>query len=105
MAAIEVCTRILTRGNDVTIRWVPAHRGAIGNEVADEYAKSAATGDAPVEEIPEGYHDETSLPHMTRVPTETRSRETAEWIPGHVRAERRYRPPRVEASTAPSLDG
>ena len=52
VAAIEVCSRILARDNDVTIRWVPAHSGATGNEVADRYAKSAATGDAPVEEIP-----------------------------------------------------
>ena len=46
VAAIEVCSRILARDNEVTIRWVPAHSGASGNEVADEYAKSAATGDA-----------------------------------------------------------
>ena len=63
VAAIDVCLRILARDNDVTIRWVPAHSGASGNEVADEYAKSAATGDAPEEEIPEGYGNETSLTH------------------------------------------
>ena len=55
MAAIEVFSRILARDNDVTVRWVPAHSGASG-EAADEFAKSAATGDAPVD-IPVGYHD------------------------------------------------
>ena len=102
MAAIEVCSRILARDNDVTIRWVPAHSGASGNEVADRYAKSAAVGDAPVEVIPEGYGDEPSLSHMTRVATEARSRETAEWIsrPGNGTGL-----PRDEASAGPSSDG
>ena len=38
VAATEVCSRFLTRGDDVTIRWVPAHSEATGNEVADKYA-------------------------------------------------------------------
>ena len=61
VSAIEVCSRILTRDNEATARWVPAHSGASGNEVADEYAKNAATGDAPVEETPGAYSDEASL--------------------------------------------
>ena len=40
-----------------------------GNEVADQYAKDAATGRAPRERLPEGYAEETSLAHMTRVAT------------------------------------
>ena len=68
-------------------RSVPAHSAASGNEVTDEYAKSAATGDAPVEEVPEGYTDEISLSLMTRVATKARFRETAEWISGHERVE------------------
>ena len=78
VAAIEVCSRIVANGNSVTIRWVPAHSGATGNEVADRYAKSAAIGEEPVEAIPEGYAAETSLSHMTRVATEARSKETRE---------------------------
>ena len=93
VAAIEVCARITANDNSVTIRWVPAHSGATGNEVADQYAKSAATGEDPVEAIPEGYAVETSLSHMTGVATEARSRETREWITAHVRPERRYMPP------------
>ena len=79
--------------SEVTIRWVAAHSGAIGNEVADRYARSAATGEDPVEEIPDGYAAETSISHMTRVAAEARARETAEWISAHVRPERRYSPP------------
>ena len=73
IAAIEVETRLAAAGNRVTIRWVPAHAGAEGNEVADRYAKDAATGRAPRGELPEGYAEETSLAHMTRVVTEARS--------------------------------
>ena len=77
------------RQQGVAIRWVPAYSGAAGNEMADRYAKSAATGDDPVEGLPEGYAAETSLSHMT----EARPRETAGWVSEHVRPERRYRPP------------
>ena len=103
MAAIEVGTRITARDNSVTIRWVPAHSGAEGNEVADDYAKSAATGSSPVEAIPEGYAGETSLSHMTKVATEARSKETAEWIRAHAQPERRYRPPPGRGLKSPQL--
>ena len=85
VAAIEVGSRLAAAGNEVTIRWVPPHAGAEGNEVADRYAKDAATGRAPREELPKGYAEETSLAQMTRVATGTRSRGTAEWITAHVR--------------------
>ena len=62
------------------IRWVPAHAGAVGNEVADRHAKGAATGRAPSEELSEGYAGETPLSHMTRVATEARSKATTDWI-------------------------
>ena len=103
VAAIEVCSRISARENEVTIRWVPAHSDAKGNKVADECAKSAATGDAPVGESLEGYSDEISLSRMTRVAAGARSRETAEWISGHVRAEQRYRPPSGRGLRRPQL--
>ena len=47
IAANEVETRLAAAGNRVTIRWVPAHAGAEGNEVAGQYAKDAATSRAP----------------------------------------------------------
>ena len=84
VAAIEVGSRLTAARNEVTIRWVPAHAEAKGNEVADQYAKDAATGRAPREELPEGYAEETSLAHMTRVATEARSKETIEWFTAHV---------------------
>ena len=46
VAGIEVQSRLVAAGYEVTIRWVPAHAGAEGNEVADQYAKDAATGRA-----------------------------------------------------------
>ena len=92
VAAIEVETRLAAAGNRVTIYWVPAHAGAEGDEVADQCAKDAATGRAPRERFAEGYAEETSLTHMTRVATETRSKTTTDWITEHVRPRRRYRP-------------
>ena len=61
--------------------------------MADQYAKDAATGRAPRERFPEGYVEETSLAHMTRVATENRSKAMTDWITEHVRPGRRYRPP------------
>ena len=44
IAIMEVCDRLASRGNGLTVRWVPSHPGAEGNEVADEWAKMAAEG-------------------------------------------------------------
>ena len=60
MAAIEVCSRILARDNEVTIRWVPAYSGSSGN---DKHAQAAAMIEAPLEKMPGGCRDENFLPH------------------------------------------
>ena len=36
IAPMEACAEVLSRDNDVTIRWVPAHQGITGNEKANE---------------------------------------------------------------------
>ena len=55
IASMEVCIRVLAWDNEVTIRWVPAHRGTTGNEKADEFAKAAASRAAPCsgEDVPD----------------------------------------------------
>ena len=95
VAAIEAYDRIHARGDQITIRWVPSHVGIEGNETADRYAMAAADQSAPWQDeaTPEELLDEASLSYITRTATEARSRATAEWVRGHVRAERRYRPP------------
>ena len=103
VATIAFSTRVIANNSSVTIRWVPTPSGATVNEVADQYAKGAATGEEPVEVIPEGYAAETSLSHMTRVATKSRSRQTTEWIMAHERPERQYRPPLWRGLRRPPL--
>ena len=86
------------RGNSVTVRWAPAHAGVEGNERTDALAKRAAEGEEDRAIL--DYLREASLSHLTRKTTEARSRTTAEWIRGHIRKERRYRPRREEGSAS-----
>ena len=41
-AAVEVCSRVVGRDNEVTVLWVPAHVGIARNEEADRLAREAA---------------------------------------------------------------
>lgn len=83
VAGIEVCPRIKETNNEATTRWVPAHKGAEGNEKAGGLAKSAAEGGNPNGAVPDEYRWETSLSHMTRVATETKDRTAAQRISSH----------------------
>ena len=89
VTAIEACARIMSRSNEVSIRWVPAHQGVLGNEKADEYAKASAEGGRPGNDVPDEYRWETSLSHMTRVATEARSQAAAQWIADRLENPRR----------------
>ena len=79
VAAIGVCTRLVSRSNEVVIHWAPAQHGVQGNETADEMAKAAAEGNHPDDAVPDDPRWETSLSHMARVATGDRSRTTTEW--------------------------
>lgn len=68
MAAIEVSTWLQMRGNEIMIRWVPAHQGASGNEKADECARAAMEGEEPEDAVLDEYRWETSLSHGHRGP-------------------------------------
>ena len=95
VAAIEVCTRLVSRSNKVAIHWVPAPYRVQGNETTDEMAKAAAEGNHPDDAVPNELRWETSLSHMARVATDNRSRMTAEWISSHTGDPRRkYKAPR-----------
>lgn len=59
MEAIEACSRLLSRGNSVTIRWTPARLDVGGNEVADLYAKGAEESEPHA--VDRAYMCETSL--------------------------------------------
>ena len=47
---IELASALYRKGNTVTVRWIPGHRGVGVNEVADTYARQAA--DVPVHSRP-----------------------------------------------------
>ena len=99
MAIRATCSRIYridnthpcSCANEVTVLWVPAHKGMIGNEAADGMAKEAAEDRA--HDVPDEICWQTSLSHLSRRVTESRARATAQWTASHVRAERRYHPP------------
>ena len=82
----------MSLGNEVSVFWVPAHSGIIGNETEDQFAKEAAGGQLQHSVLDE-LRWEASLSHLSRVITENRSRATAQWISSHVRPERRHKPP------------
>ena len=90
-AAIEASQELRARGNDITIRWTPSHRGVAGNEKADALARQAAAGG--LRQASPTYLREASLAHLTRKITEARSLETSSWIRAHVKRRHRYRPP------------
>ena len=88
----------MSRDNEVTVRWAPAHHGVLSNEKADEYARAVAEGTEPDSADPDEYRWESSLSHMTRVAAEARSHSAAQWISDHVGPQRKYRPPAGMAS-------
>ena len=57
--------RVVSRDNGVSIRWVPAHHGALGDEKADEYAKAAAEGVMLESDAPDEHRWVANLAHMT----------------------------------------
>ena len=95
---MEVFNRMVARGNDVAIRWVPAHQGMPGNDKADEYAKAAAEGGNLVRsQMSTGGRPAY---RMTVVATEARPRTTAQWNPEHVWPPSKSTAPPVEGSSA-----
>ena len=60
-AVIATVDGLVDRGNTLTIRWTPAHKGVEGNEQADEAAKAAAEGRR--ERAEPAYLLEASLSH------------------------------------------
>ena len=64
-AAIEVCSRMVSRNNEVTALWVLAPVGIAGNEEADRLAKEAAGG--RTREVLDEYRWEASISHLSCV--------------------------------------
>jgi ribonuclease HI len=72
---IDGSLKLASKRCRVMLRWVPAHQGIEGNEVADGWAKEAARGDG------EGMRSEgaeASLSFLKRTTKEERNRKTKE---------------------------
>ena len=91
---IEVGQRLMHRGNMITVRCTPVHRGAECNEVADDWAKEAAEDTADAEDRLR--LRVTSISHMTRAVAEAKTQGTKSWIENQVRRRRGYNPPKRE---------
>ena len=98
-AAIEVCDRILARGDQVTIRLGPLPPWDRGKRDGGPIRQggSRPIGPVPGRRYPPGaYRRGLTIVHgPNRHRDQTRA--TAEWIKDNVRAERRYKPLRREA--------
>ncbi|ODM21086.1 hypothetical protein SI65_04139 [Aspergillus cristatus] len=99
VAAIEAANLaqgLVSRGQAVTIQWVPAHCGVEGNEKADQAAKAAATRPP----IPTGgTQGQLSLAHLRRTQTKATREARERWLREAMAkrtpaAQRTYRPHR-----------
>ena len=92
VAIMELQNRLASRGNSLTLRWVPGHLGVESNETADEWANEAAesTGDS----VPRAYLHEMSFAHMARVAIEAKSTGVSRWIVDNIHRQRHYSPPK-----------
>lgn len=89
---IEVCRKLMIRGNLITIRWITAHLGAGGNEISDLYAKGAA--ERELYAVDGAHMRETNFAHLMRLTTGARTSGTNSWIAILNRGRRGNRPPR-----------
>ena len=92
VAIIEVCNRLSSRGDTLTLRWVPSQLCIEGNETADDWARVAA-GDLG-DSVPRAYLREISFAHMTRMAIEARPAGVRDLIMDHVDRRGCYRPPK-----------
>ena len=82
-AVIATVDEMGRRGNTLSIRRTPSHKGIEGNEQADAMARTTAEGKE--EKASQGYLQEASLSHLTRKVTE------AIYIGGHQGVDKRSR--------------
>ncbi|KAI5785399.1 hypothetical protein FPQ18DRAFT_405087 [Pyronema domesticum] len=68
------------RCDPVTLRWVPAHKGVAGNEMAEQMAKKAAVHLEEDDRFSKQFMREASLAYLKRKTSDIKTTAAKEWI-------------------------
>jgi ribonuclease HI len=102
---IGFCYELGGRGNTVTLRWVPGHKGVPGNEKADEFAKRGAADPSEGNLYSRRYQRVASRAFLERTATDRQRQQAMGRVRAHLVGRRSYRPPPRKAGFRQALKG